>query len=241
MITLPDDAYLHEARLALQGWADKYRSRIDKDLHDGWPDLKDRIQDAVGRLSWKELATGPGSDFQKERLNPAVEAWVSHYVEPIIEDAAREFQTLACDIEQSLSASPAGNQKALSGLSSIDVLEALTLPMGATVAGVAVVAAIGKVTTLIIFTSIIVKWPLLIAGLIVGGVLIAVGALRLATLKDRLRGRIERHLLPQIKDAIVGNGVVQGGRHEPSLRQKLTAGVDGALDKALQKLNQSAK
>jgi hypothetical protein len=87
--------------------------------------------------------------------------------------------------------------------------------LGAAVAGI--MLSIGAFLGIFITIS----WPLLIGGLVVGGVLSGLGVWKFATLKQRLAERFARVFLPKIKDALIGAGYRSGRQDHPSLREQL--------------------
>jgi hypothetical protein len=228
-----DDALLQENQVAVARWADKYTARFDQALTDAWPDLADRLREQVAGLYLYDLTVGPGEAFQKERIEPAVKAWVERYVEPVIEEARDEFCTAVQSdlalVQRDLDPVGCGGV-----LEVTDVLKGLALPTGLLVGGGAVAAAIVTTTKLLIFTTVVVHWPLLIAGLVVGTILSLFGGGSLASLRQTFQKRFENKLVPAVKEALVGGGTDYQGKHIPSLRDQLQQQVREAARRQLE-------
>ena len=96
----------HERKAALARRADEYTGRLDQGLAQAWPDLAERLREAVAALSRYELAAGSAKDFREKRLGPAVAAWVERCVRPLLDEAAEAFRALAPDAPGSFAADP---------------------------------------------------------------------------------------------------------------------------------------
>jgi hypothetical protein len=229
---MSDDLLVQERRVALARWADKYTARFDRELTNGWPDLADRLRQQVAGLSWYELTVGPGPDFREKRIQPAVGAWVERYVQPIVEDADREFPESAQVGPGDLQGDVRADAPSGGALYATDVLKGMALPGGLLVGGGAVGMALTSATTWLIFATIEVNWPLLIAGLVVGTVLSWFGVISLAGLGAELQRRFENNLLLPLREAVIGTGTEQGGRRVPSLKDQLKRQVSDRAEAA---------
>jgi hypothetical protein len=160
-----DPARREEIRLAITGWANKYTARLDQIITNAWPDLANRLEACMASLFWSELAFGPGKDFQQRCLDPAVERWQERLIQPLIQVALDDLTDIFEDKQSGLAPDAVAPAFAAEGqLEKLDVLKLLSLPGGVLIAGSAVFAAIVTTTKLLIFTTVIVYWPLLIGG-----------------------------------------------------------------------------
>jgi hypothetical protein len=107
------------------------------------------------------------------------------------------------------------------------------------VGGGTVPTAVATVTTWFIFTTVVVNWPLLIAGLTVGVVLSWIGVANLANLRRDLQSRFQERLLPHLREAVVGSGVQNQGRTIPSIKSQLQQQVRGQAAAACRRFDQS--
>jgi hypothetical protein len=222
------DASLKQQRkVALDRWADTYTARFDQALTNAWPDLVDRLERCIAGLSWYELSFGPGEPF-RQCIKRAVQDWVERHVQPLLAKASEDFRdcVLMDPEEMRTDASVSAEIEGMLGIT--DIMKVLMLPIGPTVAGAAVATAITTATTWLIFTTVVVSWPLLIGGLVVGGALALFGVYSLARLKSDLQGRFRQRLLPRIESAVLGGGVTHEGKHIPSLRDQLIRAVEEA-------------
>jgi hypothetical protein len=231
-----DEAIRREKRVALSRWADRYTSRFDQDLTNAWPDLAERLREAVASLSWIELSLGPGKDFQKDRIKPAVEGWVKQHVQPIIDAADRELRELLPQASDPIQADTQADVPAEGALYVTDVLRGLAFPGGVLVGGGALAVAVTTATTWLIFTTVVVNWPLLIAGLAIGAALSWFGVVSLAGLPKELQERFRQKLLPGVREALVGKGVEHKGERIPSLKDQLVHGVRETAEVARRRL-----
>jgi hypothetical protein len=99
-----------------------------------------------------------------------------------------------------------------------------------------VILGISKAMAWIVFLVIVVNWPLVIAGVVVGVVLVAFGAHGMLSLKAKLRDRFRDKLLPKIKEAILGEFFDLDGKKVPSLRIQLKNMIEQSRTEALRKL-----
>jgi hypothetical protein len=222
----------HKA-VALDRWVDKFTTRFELELTAAWPDLAEQLRKHVRAMTWREIATGPGEAFREKCVKPTVNFWEERHVKPIIEVAGKqfpgpsgpEFSQVACDAD-----APANGV-----LRPRDILEGTALPGGLLLGAGAVGAGLTTATTLLVITTMVVNWPLLIGGLIAGMALSIFGGVRLALLKESLFQRFEIKLLPEIREAIIGEGVGRDGHTVPSLKQQLQQQVceSAALAKKL--------
>jgi hypothetical protein len=216
-----DPHFPETIKVAIANWVDVYTVRLDQHLNAAWPALAASLEKGIDSMSWHELAFGPGEDFLKRCIQPAVECWVECHVQPIVEEAVAELKKLIPGGQGSFRAKGPMDLDRRGNLRFGDVLEVLTLPGGILVAGGAVTMAIVTTTKWLIFTTVIVNWPLLIAGLVIGAALAIFGGSQLATLYEKLRRRFRDQLLPQIKAAVVGKGIDHKGQHVPSMLAQL--------------------
>jgi hypothetical protein len=63
-----EDTSHAKTAVAISRWADKFTTRLELELTNAWPDLADRLEEAVASLSKYELALGPGEEFQIRRF-----------------------------------------------------------------------------------------------------------------------------------------------------------------------------
>jgi hypothetical protein len=231
-----DEAVLRQKRVALARWADRYTARFDQELTNAWPDLAERLRQAVALLSWVELSLGPGKDFQEKRIQPAVQSWVERHVTGIIEEANRELHGILPQESEPIKGGSQADVPAEGALYLTDVLRGLALPGGVLVGGGALAVAVTTATTWLIFTTVVVNWPLLIAGLAVGVALSWFGVVSLAGLPKELQERFQKKLLPGIREALVGKGVEYKGERIPSLKDQLVHGVRETAEAARRRL-----
>jgi hypothetical protein len=229
----PDADPREAKKVAIARWADKYTARFDQALTDAWPDLESRLHESIAKLSSYELMAGPGKGFQAKCIDPAVAGWIERHVQPVIEDAGKEFREKIQGepgmLQSAFHADAPGERVLHTG----DVLIGLALPAGLLMSGGSVTAAIATTTKLLIFTTVVVNWPLLIGGLIAGTVFCLIGTVSLAGLKGRMRERFENRLMPHLKNAVVGEGIVYRGEHIPSLKDQLKPQVRDVAARAL--------
>jgi hypothetical protein len=225
-----------ELELVIVGWANKYSARIDHDLNNGWPDLELRLRDLVDEMSLKELTLGPGSDFQDNRLDPMIQSWTDRHVTPILEDAEKELRKIYESIQVLHVDSHVvpGEWKGM--LSFGDLTGPGAVAAGAGVGVAAVVIGISKATSWIIFTVIVVNWYLVIAGVVLGVILIALGAHGMLGLKAKLRDRFREALVPKIKEVILGESFKHGGKEMLSVRRQMKEIIERSKDEALRQL-----
>jgi len=225
-----------EIKVAIARWTDTYKTRFDQELTTAWPDLAERLREQITSLSIYELAVGPGQAFQKQRIEPVVERWVNRYVQPIIDDSTKDL----CVILQTDIATLRHDLTLASGPGGVldirDVALGLALPGGLLLGGMALSASLVTTTNFLIFTTVTVLWPLLIAGLIVGSLLSWVGVINLASLPQTLRERFQNILLPAMKDALIGKGVQHKGKHVASLKDQLKQQVQDVANAARKRL-----
>jgi hypothetical protein len=231
-----EESFRQERRVAIDRWADTYTARLDQELTTAWHDLAHRLEQGIANLSWSELAFGPGEGFQRH-CQGDVQQWVERHVTPIIDKACEELHNLLGKDVGRLEGNTPGHFRSGGNLKAMDVVKGLALPGGVLIGGTAVSAAIVTTTKLLILTTVIVDWPLLIGGLIGGGILALFGGSQLARLREELRRRCRDHLLPQIHDAVVGNGVQRDGHWMPSLLVQLRDRVQQTAEAARSSLD----
>ncbi len=226
----------YERQVAASRWADRYCLRADEVLHATWHELADRVREGVEQFSWNELAFGPGEPFSKRVIEPAVRGWVERRVEPLIREATEEFRE-AVEMEPDWQGGRA-EVRVCAGreLGLTDVLPGLLVPGGAAVGYGAVTAAVVTTTKLLIFTTVVIHWPLLIGGLVVGTTLACFGIYRMSDLKDRLKKRFDRTLTGQLREGLVGEGVRQNGKLTPSLLSQLQERIKAIAEEARKQL-----
>jgi hypothetical protein len=222
-----------QKKLEIANWCDKYTARFDQELTTAWPDLAQRLREKFGKLSIWELGMGPGEKALSSLIDPVVTAWVARHVQPIIEDAIREFPgTIQCSPDVRGLDNP--NSPPVGGmLETLDVLKGLALPAGVMIGGGSLAIAIVTTTKLLIITTTVVYWPLLITGLVIGAALSWIGVVNLAQMKDRFQARFTNHLLPKIGAAIAGQGTEIKGQHVPSLMEQLKQQIRDVATNAL--------
>lgn len=221
-----------ELRLALEAWADKYSSRIDSGLTDAWPDMEDRLQALIRKLSVKELALGPGKDFE-QKVRQAIENWARRHAQPIIDDASAEYQALVLAAVQLCDPNAPAGVDAAGSLEAKDLLGPLEVLGGVLGIGGAIIFGIAATTKWLIIPILVFHWPLLIAGLLVGGVLLVLGVTDLATIRSKLAARFQEMLLPKIKEALIGEGYVHDGKEIPSIRRQMKDAIEHAAAAAV--------
>ena len=229
----------HETRIDLQKWADKYHSRIDQDLTNAWPVLKERLRDLVDEMSLWELVLGPGTDFRDNRLSPTIESWAKANVMPIVEAAEKELQRLIESIRVDRNDPYPDTARSWEGnwrFSDAGGPALAAIGAGAGLAGL--VLGISKITTFLIFTTLIVNWYLVIAGIVIGAVLFAYGSHRALSFKAELRDRFRKLLLPKIEETILGNSFELEGKTILSVRCQLKETIDREKAAALHRLEE---
>jgi hypothetical protein len=225
-VGMPSDNTSHcETAVAVSRWADKYTQRLENDLTQGWPVVANSVGEGINSLSLRQLAFGPGKDLQNGVIEPAVTRWVERCITPLIDDALEELQALLPKAPGRLTVDLPRGFDGERNLKASDFAKVAMLPAGPLVAGGAVYVAIATTTKLLVFTTVVVNWPLLVTGLAVAGVLTIFGTKHLACLKDELRCRIRDKLLPRLKDALVGEGIKRDGEIVPSLLNQLQAKI----------------
>jgi hypothetical protein len=168
-------------------WENKYTTRLDRDLTKAWPELVNRLQQGIDQLSWSDLTFGPGAGFKQKQIDPRVSLWYQLNVEPVVTEAREELrQIVQVDLEK-LPQPPAVEAPGDGALNVIDIARSLTLPGGLLVGGGALAAGITTATSWIFWTVVVVNWPLLIGGLVVGTALCCFGVYSLTNLKADLR------------------------------------------------------
>jgi hypothetical protein len=125
-----DEGRKQEKKVAVARWADRYTSRFDQALTAAWPDLGERLKEAIGQLSWRELTLGPGKEFNERRIQPAVQSWVERHVQPLVTEAVEDFCGLDLSRPDQVRAEPRANDVSGGGLEVMDVLQVLALPGG---------------------------------------------------------------------------------------------------------------
>lgn len=227
----------NEVRLvATASWANKYCGRLDEVLEDRWRDLTDRVRAGLDQLSWSELSFGPGDDFSQRVIEPAVKAWIERHVEPLIREATDEFRSTV-QLEPNWKPGSPGCKILTEGeLQVADALQASLLPGGVALGWGAVTAGLVTTTKLLIFSTVVVNWPLLVGGLLAGTVLSWCGIVSLSDLKRRLKGRFEAKIAGQLREGLVGQGIQQNGRLMPSLKSQLQTQIRGIAAEARKQL-----
>ena len=223
----------NEIRIAIQAWAAKYHARIDRDVTTAWPDLELRLRNLVDNMSFKELVLGPGSDFQNDRLKPMVENWAHNHISPIVEDAEKDLRNIYLSVQE-LDLNSHGVPGEWGGTLSFRDIWAPGAAVGGVVVGVAaVVGGISKVAVWIVLSALVVNWYLVIAGVVVGVFLFALGFHGTLGLKAELRDRFRDKLLPKIKEAILGEAFNLDGKQVLSLRRQLKCMIEQSKTEAL--------
>jgi len=228
----------HEKRVAITRWADRYTTRVDQTLNASWPDLVDRLQEAIGKLSWWDLSVGPGKEFKEQHIKPAVQHWVERHVSPLVAEAFKEFRELSSWAPEQVQGDPAVDAQTGSVLEVVDVLKMLTGPGGVLVASSALYMAIVSTTSWLVVTTVAINWPLLITGLVVGALLSTFGIYTTAQLRTTLEDRFRKGLLLPIQDAVIGDGVQREGQNIPSLRCQLIKSIEKTAAAACQHLDE---
>lgn len=229
----------YEKKVAIAWWVDTYTARFDQALTTAWPDLADRLRAAVATLSWSELAFGPGKEFKKKQIEPAIRDWTQLHVQPIIEAAQEEFRRLVQTDETRMKAEAEFGAVDGGALEFADLLKALGVPGGLLLGGGAIAALITEGTVWLVFTTIVVNWPVLICGLLVGGVLALFGAGSIGHMLGQLQDRFTKRILPTLERAIIGEGTEHDGKHIPSLKDALKQMVHDAADAVRQALEKT--
>jgi hypothetical protein len=140
---------------------------------------------------------------------------------PLVEEAAKAYREISPCTPAEIRLDYHVNSDSGGTLRHTDVVKGLALPGGLLLAGGAVGTAIVTTTQLLVLTTVVVNWPLLIAGLVLGGTLAISGGASLATLNRRLQERFQSSLLPLIQNALVGQNIPDQGEHVPSLKEQL--------------------
>jgi hypothetical protein len=231
------DSERQEKKVALEAWADRYTTAFDQTLTTAWPDLADRLEQGISTLTLYELATGPGKPFKEGSIRPAVEAWVERHVKRLREKAESEFRNIVEAEAEPLPDDVPGDVDVGGTLEPTDVVKGLALPGGLLLGGGAVGVAITSTTTWLVFTTVVVSWPLLIGGLALGLLLSGFGVYNLSRLKQGLQDRFRKRLLPAIENAVIGTGIEHEGKHVASLKDQLIHEVKHAAAEARQKLD----
>ncbi|MBI3822048.1 MAG: hypothetical protein HY289_05125 [Planctomycetes bacterium] len=220
----------------IQAWADKYHARIDRDLLSAWSDLELRLRDLVDTMSLRELTLGPRADFHVQRLGPVIATWATGHIVPILDAAEVELRAICESIRNLHGVSQEVPGEWSGTLSFSDVWGPGAAAAGATVGVVAVILGISKATAWLIFTVIVVNWYLVIAGVVVGAALIALGGYGTFGLKAKLRDRFRDKLVPMIKEAILGDTFELNGKKVPSVRCQLKDVIERGKVEAIRML-----
>lgn len=222
-----------ERRCQVYRWRDEYKAEAERVMVHALPDLRERVRRAVSDLSLRELALGPGEDFSRNVLAQIIQEWIDRYVCPLIQQAETAFLT-EVGMPPEWSPPSNGSTPGVRGeLRTTDVLKGLAAPMGVGVGAASLIVAITTTTHFLVFTTVVVAWPLLIVGLSLAGVAILFGGGSLARLRTRLVLRLEHQVEPRLREGLVGAGV--DGR--PSVLAELQGAIDQVADQALTNLS----
>jgi serine/threonine protein kinase len=224
---------VRDKRLEIERWAQDFMDKTATKLTEAWPALADDLRKKVGELSVYQLSKGPGEDFREKVIGPAVEAWHQQHIQPLLDEASRQLRDIAqADLDRLAREqidAPTG-----STVEALDVVRAMMVPGGVLVGGGAVAAGIVTTVKLLVFTTVVVHWPVLVTGLVVGAVISWFGVADLMGLRQRLQTRFENKLLPAIHEALIGEGVEHKGQKIPSLRQQLQQQVRETTDRLVE-------
>lgn len=209
-----------ELKKEVRAWSRATQDRIGRDMESSFAELEKNISARIKETPLLDLIRGGAPKFTEEILTPEIEDWVERVTQPIMSDAQRTLQRIVA----------VHMNKETRTAFLLDGDNAMLMDVGATVLGLAsgigimIAGVVAGITTFIWFFTVI-NWPLLIGGLVVGGLLAVMSSARAARLKDRIIDRVSDKLMPKIKDALIGEGYEHEGEKHPSLREELQRSI----------------
>ena len=217
-----------ELKRKLRSWRDKHTTKIDADLRAAWPALEGRLKATVEDDPLALIRKKRRKTFLATKLQPEIEAWVKRRAEPLMMEASQGLSDICESVMGGAEIKPGEIDNAGPGLAGpvMSAIGPILAGLGAAIAGV----MLGIGAFLGIFVTI--SWPILIGGLVVGGSLAAFGVGNGMKLKEKISRRFCNAFIPKIKDALVGSGYKQDGKHHPSLREQLMDQIAEAAKQA---------
>lgn len=219
---VPAEIIRNKKTVDLAKWSDEYTSRFQIEMSSNWHKLKSKLQEGVSKLDYAELAFG-SSTFNEKWVKPAIEEWMTEVVQPVIESATTDFANILDNKH-----TPRWTYDELTGQKSVQgqlgighALGPALVAGGAGTAAAAYTAGITTTTTFFVFTSTVILWPVLLAGLAASLVLIAAGLLTMNGISAALQKGFENTVLPPIENAIIGDGIEIYGSKKPSALSQL--------------------
>lgn len=222
-----------ETRNRLIKWSSRYQDRVDSSMNNSFGALEKAILDRIAETSLKDLAVN-GKDVIREIVDAELDAWLKRTLDPILDDAARDFREIA---QESIAASTARGGGDIEfdtnvvGAGIFESIATIAAGIGAVVGGL----MLGIGTSFWFWTTI--SWPILLGGLFVGGLLSFTGVYRGVKIRSRLDDRIVKYLLPKLKEALIqGAPSADGDKRQPSVLEMVQGEIEKAASEAIEVL-----
>ena len=207
-------------------WRDKYVTRIEREMTTAFPRLEKVLMEGVEENLGLILKNKP-KQFSSEVVEPEVSGWIERTMTPIQDDAARELAEVAFEFDS-----------LLEDEFSVSRLKTMILPGGLTIAGIVVIiagflAGVTTATFLGIAVGAAVNWYVVVGAAVVGGALLATGAVQLSHIKNKVAKAFTKTFIPKLRDCLVGKGFKVKGEHHDSLCRQFQEAVEQTAEEIL--------
>ena len=218
-------------RREILNWRDKHYDETRHRLAREMGVLFSALDVEIEKMEYKEIILH-GAEYSKMHLQPIYNAWVEREIKQIVEDAEVALRKVSGKLTPQFAHNLSG--EAYDGRSSCgsEVATATLAGAGALIAIPAfaswsVVSAGGIAGWL---GATVISWPVVIAGVAVGGGLLALSGSKWASLKDNVHASIKKNIRNSIRQQVLGN------KENNSICQRLNAHFDKVTDAILEEI-----
>lgn len=202
-------------RRAILNWRDQHFDETHYRLARELSVLFSALDSEIEKMEYKDIILN-GAEYSKIHLQPIYSAWVEREIKGVVENAEADLRKLSTN--KTLQFTHDSSRQGYNGNSSYGT-EVAT----ATLASAGVLIAIPAFASWSVVSAggiagwlgaTVISWPVIIAGIAVGGGLLALSGNKWANLKDNIYGSIKKNIRNSIRQQVLGskdnNSVCQG-------------------------------
>ncbi|MBK8639091.1 MAG: hypothetical protein IPN92_12760 [Chromatiaceae bacterium] len=220
-----------QLRTEILNWRDRQFEKTHNKLARELMVLFSALDSEIVKMEYKDIFLY-GAEYSKLHFQPIYTAWAEREIREIVEGAEADLRKIATD--KSLQFSHDSSRQAYDGSSSYgtEVTTATLACAGAlvaipTFASWSVVSAGGIAGWL---GATVISWPVVIAGIAVGGTFLVISGTKWANLKENVHNSIKKNIRNSIRQQVLGNEEIN------SLCQRIHAHLEKVTNAILEEI-----
>lgn len=220
-----------QLRTEILNWRDQNYEKIHDRLARELMVLFSSLDSEIKKMEYKDIFLN-GAEYSKAHFQPVYTAWVEREIREIVEDVEADLRKVVTS--KSFKFTHNSAQEAYDGSSSCgtEVATATLASAGALVAIPAFASwsavSAGGIAGWLGVT--VISWPVVIAGIAVGGGLLALSGSKWANLKENVHKSIEKNIRASIRQQVLGN------KENNSVCQRLHGHLDKVTNAILEEI-----